>query len=87
MQLNRNVKSTVFPPERDTTSSSKFSYINTNVVEIPATEEEPVMYQFDSLVLTKSEYEQYIISEELRTDLEFANEAIAELAEIIGGGE
>ena len=48
--------STERPPEWDTTSSPEVVYHNYNVVEVPATEENPLMYEYEVDHYTRMEY-------------------------------
>ena len=50
-------QSSIPPQERDTTSSETTVYLNTNIVEIPATKDSPLMYNYDVAEYTKGEYE------------------------------
>lgn len=52
-------ESTVKPIEWDFESSPTTIYHNTNVVELPATETRPIMYQYDQEQFTHQEYEMY----------------------------
>ena len=48
--------STERPPEWDTTSSSEVVYHNYDVVEVPATEENQPMYEYEVDHYTRMEY-------------------------------
>jgi len=48
--------STQRPPEWDTDSSPDSVYHNYNVVEVPATDESPLMYEYDVDKYTRVEY-------------------------------
>lgn len=48
--------STERPPEWDTTSSPEVVYHNCNVTEVPATEENPLMYEYEVEQYTRMEY-------------------------------
>lgn len=48
--------STEKPPEWDTTSSPEVVYHNYNVTEVPATEENPLMYEYEVEQYTRMEY-------------------------------
>ena len=48
--------STERPPEWDTTSSPGVVYHNYNVTEVPATEENPLMYEYEVEQYTRMEY-------------------------------
>lgn len=48
--------STERPPEWDTTSSPEVVYHNYNVTEVPATEENPLMYEYEVEQYTRMEY-------------------------------
>ena len=73
-------ESSIRPLTWDNTSSKDCVYHNTNIVEIPAKEDTPIMFSYDVTEYSNKEYINYmddIVSE--NTD------AIIELAEIIGG--
>jgi len=55
-------QSSVLPLEWDTTSSETTVYHNENIVEQPATETTPIMYNYDVTEYTKSEYQDYKIA-------------------------
>ena len=78
MKQLTNVQSTERPLEYDTESSDIYVYVNTNIKEEPETEDTPKMYVYNQMVLTKDEFNQYMINEELKS-------AILELAELLGG--
>lgn len=68
------------PQAWDKTSCPNCVYHNTNIVEVPATDETPKMYQYDVEEYTNKEYIN------LMDDIVAENtDAIIELAEIIGG--
>ena len=68
------------PQTWDKTSCPNCVYHNTNIVEVPATEEAPVMFKYDVTEYTNKEYIN------LMDDMLSENtDAIIELAEIIGG--
>ena len=48
--------STERPPEWDTTSSPETVYHNYNIVEVPATEDNPLMYEYEVEQYTRMEY-------------------------------
>lgn len=52
-------QSTVQPEEWDKTSSPDKVYHHTNVTEVPATDESPVMYQYDVEEYSRLEYLEY----------------------------
>lgn len=52
-------ESTVKPPEWDKTSSDAVVYHNTDIVEVPASEEKPRMYTYIVEEYTRSEYLEY----------------------------
>lgn len=81
---NYKSESTVRPQEWDKTSSPDRVYHNENVVEVPATEETPVMYKYDVTEYTTQEYIEYLetVNKNSIADLE---DAVLELGEIIGG--
>ena len=48
--------STEQPPEWDATSSKDVAYHNTNVTSTPATDDTPIMYEYDVTEYTHEEY-------------------------------
>ena len=83
----RKSESGAYPPLVDTTSSKKVVYIRENVIERtihdPISDTDYTMYQYDEAVLTKDQYEMWLIeqgAESRHTDAELA---IAELAETV----
>lgn len=52
-------ESTVLPQEWDKTSSEGTVYHNTDIVEVPATENRPRMYEYTVEEYTKMEYLEY----------------------------
>ena len=83
----RKSESGAYPPLIDTTSSKKVVYIRDNVEEVTVHDEmsdtDYTMYRYDEAVLTKEEYQMYLIeqgAESRHTDAELA---IAELAETV----
>lgn len=48
--------STERPPEWDTTSSPEVVYHNYNIVEVPATDENPLMFEYEVDQYTRMEY-------------------------------
>ena len=81
---NYKSASTERPPEWDTTSSPETVYHNYNVVEVPATEENPHMFEYEVDQYTRMEYLEHEAAkqEKLRAKLE---EAMASNTEDITG--
>ena len=48
--------STERPPEWDTTTSLEVVYHNYNIVEVPATDENPLMFEYEVDQYTRMEY-------------------------------
>jgi hypothetical protein len=73
--------STVQPEEWDKTSSAEKVYHNKNVTEVPATDENPLMYQYDVDEYEKLEYLQ-MQNEELQRQ----NNQLQEVIDTMLGG-
>lgn len=76
--------STERPPEWDTTSSPEVVYHNYNVTEVPATDENPPMFEYEVDRYTRMEYLEHEAAkqEKMRAKLE---EAMASNTEDITG--
>ena len=91
--------STAKPPEWDTTTSLEVVYHNYNITEVPATDENPLMFEYEVDQYTRVEYLEHEAAkqEKLRAKLEKAMEsnteditgvqlALAEIFEMIVNG-
>jgi len=80
-----NSESAIRPDEWDKTSSPDCVYHNENIVEVQPTEEgDPVMYRYNVTEYTNKEYIN-LVTEKQSSDISDINDALIELAEIIGG--
>ena len=71
-------QSTVRPDEWDTTSSQTVVYHNYDIVEVPATEDMPLMYNYNQDVYSRDEYLQYVTTD-VATRISLAEAAILEI--------
>lgn len=83
----KHAESTIRPAELDTTSSRKFNYVRKNIVEEQRETEQGTitMYEFDELAVPKADWLLFNGLSESTTRIAEAEDAIIELAGIIGG--
>ncbi|HCK87196.1 MAG TPA: hypothetical protein DHW39_00135 [Erysipelotrichaceae bacterium] len=77
------------PSELDTTSSKVVNYVRKNIVEkqIESEGQTATMYDYEELAVPKSDWLLFSGLSDSETRISEAEDAIIELAEIIGGGE
>ncbi len=73
------------PDALDTTSSKKWNYVRKDFVLIEATEDYPEHWEFLEMKVLKSDWETFSSVMEHKDALDDVYDALAELAELIGG--
>jgi len=80
----KRAESAVRPAEWDLESSEIYVYHNTDIIVKEATEESPEMYEYTSAKMTLKEYS-LLMQDAQSQNIKDINDALIELAEIIGG--
>jgi len=73
------------PDALDTTSSKKWNYVRKDFVLIEATEENPAHWEFMEKKVLKEDWETFMSVADHDEALDDVYDALAELAEMIGG--
>lgn len=83
----KKAESAIRPAELDTTSSRKYNYVRKNIVEEQRESEQGTitMYVFDELKVAKTDWELFETVSESATRISEVEDAVIELAELIGG--
>ena len=83
----KKAESAIRPAELDTTSSRKYNYVRKNIMEEQRETEQGTitMYVYDELKVAKADWELFETVSESAIRISEVEDAVIELAELIGG--